>query len=62
MLIEKKLETEISETTWQMGQDLSSLKTAMILGEGRQLNFSNRQDREKQDRELIFQGFVPKDK
>lgn len=62
MLIEKKLETEISETTRLMGQDLSSLKTAMILGEGRQLNFSNRQDREKQDRELIFQGFVPKDK
>ena len=62
MLIKKKLETEISETTRLMGQDLSSLKTAMILGEGRQLNFSNRQDREKQDRELIFQGFVPKDK
>lgn len=62
MLIEKKLETEISETTRLMGQDLSSLKTAMILGEGRQLNFSNRKDREKQDRELIFQGFVPKDK
>ena len=62
MLIEKKLETEISETTRLMGQDLSSLKTVMILGEGRQLNFSNRQDREKQDRELIVLGFVPKDK
>lgn len=33
-----------------------------MLGEGRQLNFSNRIDREKQDRELFYQGFVPKDK
>jgi len=53
-LIEKKLETEVSETTRQMGQDLSSLKTEVMLGEGRQLNFSNRNEREKQDRELIF--------
>lgn len=53
-LIEKKLETEVSETTRQMGQDLSSLKTEVMLGEGRQLNFTNRNEREKQDRELIF--------
>jgi hypothetical protein len=53
-LIEKKLETEVSETTRHMGQDLSSLKTEVMLGEGRQLNFSNRNEREKQDRELIF--------
>jgi hypothetical protein len=46
-LIEKKLETEVSESTRQMGQDLSSLKSEVMLGEGRQLNFSNRQDREK---------------
>jgi hypothetical protein len=46
-LIEKKLETEVSETTRQMGQDLTSLKTEVMLGEGRQLNSSNRNDREK---------------
>jgi hypothetical protein len=47
VLIEKKLETEVSESTRQMGQDLSSLKSEVMLGEGRQLNFSNRQDRER---------------